>query len=294
MPSVLDRMRDDLILKNYAAGTHDLYLRCASAFLKHTKHRPLKLSEESIRKYVVGLSERHSPATVKVHVAAIRFLYTRTLNCPERVQSLFFPKVPHHLPDILSREEVKCLLEAIDTPMHRAVLMTAYGAGMRISEACSLLITDIDSQRGLFHIREGKRARDRYVMLSPTLLTALREYWKLYRPAIPVLFPGDKPGSSVSHDSVRNSLRHACQKLGLTKRVTPHSLRHAFATHLLEDGADIRTIQVLLGHGSIRSTARYTHVSAAHICKTKSPLDTLPRTPSPVPMTRPQGAKPMP
>jgi site-specific recombinase XerD len=287
-------MRDDLILKNYATSTHASYLRCAKAFLEHAKHKPSKLSEESIRKYVVGLSEQHGPATVKVHVAAIRFLYTWTLNCPERVQCLFFPKVPHHLPDILSRQEVQSLLEAVANPMHRVVLMTAYGAGMRISEACSLLITDIDSTRGLFHIRDGKRARDRFVMLSPTLLTALREYWKLYRPAVPVLFPGDNPGSSVSHEAVRSSLRKACDKLGLTKRVTPHSLRHAFATHLLEDGADIRTIQVLLGHGSIRSTALYTQVSAAHICKTKSPLDSLPRTPSPVPMTRNQGATPMP
>jgi site-specific recombinase XerD len=153
--------------------------------------------------------------------------------------------------------------------------MTAYGAGMRISEACRLLTTDIDSQRGVIHIRHGKRDRDRYVMLSPVLLTALREYWKLHRPTPPVLFPGNKPGSFVNAATVRKALHRAREKAGVTKRTTPHSLRHAFATHLLEDGADIRTIQVLLGHGSIRSTARYTQVSVKHIAQTRSPLDRL-------------------
>lgn len=277
MASVLDRMRDDLILKNLAKGTIQQYLRCAKAFVQHSKKAPSKLREQDIRKYVLGLAQERAPSTVKMHVAAIRFLYEKTLRRPNLVRDLHFPKVPQKLPDILSRQEVCSLIEAVHSPMHRTVLMTAYGAGMRIAEACSLLVTDIDSQRGVIHIRNGKRARDRYVMLSPTLLTALREYWKLYRPAKPLLFPGDKPGSFVSHNAVRNSLGQACKKLGMTKRVTPHSLRHAFATHLLEDGADIRTIQVLLGHGSIRSTARYTQVSVAHISKTNSPLDRLPK-----------------
>ena len=277
MASVLDRMRDDLTLKNLAKGTIQHYMRCAEDFVKHSKKPSSKLKEQDIRKYVLELAKHRSPATVKVHVAAIRFLYEKTLKRPNLVRNLFFPKVPYHLPDILSREEVCSLLESVNSPMHRAILMTAYGAGMRIAEACSLLITDIDSQRGVFHIRDAKRARDRYVMLSPTLLTTLREYWKLYRPAKPLLFPGDKPGTFVSHKAVRRSLNQACKKLGITKHVTPHSLRHAFATHLLEDGADIRTIQMLLGHGSIRSTARYTQVSVAHIQKTKSPLDRLPK-----------------
>jgi integrase/recombinase XerD len=277
MASVLDRMRDDLILKNLAEGTIQQYLRCAKAFVQNSKKPPSKLKEQDIRKYVLGLAQERAPSTVKMHVAAIRFLYEKTLRRPNLVRDLHFPKVPQKLPDILSRKEICNLLDAIDSPMHRTVLMTAYGAGMRIAEACSLLVTDIDSQRGVIHIRNGKRARDRYVMLSPVLLTALREYWKLYRPAKPLLFPGDKPGSFVSHNAVRNSLGQACKKLGMTKRVTPHCLRHAFATHLLEDGADIRTIQLLLGHGSIRSTARYTQVSVAHISKTNSPLDRLPK-----------------
>lgn len=275
MSTVHNRMRDDLILKNYAPGTIDSYLRCARRFLDHAQTSPRKVSEEDIRRYVVNLTRERSPATVKMHVAAIRFLFEITLRRPKLVASLHFPKVPQHLPQILAAEEVRRLLAAVEPPKHRAVLMAAYGAGMRISEACSLLTTDIDSKRGVIHIREGKRNRDRLVMLSPILLVALREYWKLYRPTPPVLFPGNKPGSCVSHKAVRGALREAKSKAGITKRVTPHSLRHAFATHLLEGGADIRTIQVLLGHGSIRSTARYTQVSVKHICKTPSPLDRL-------------------
>jgi site-specific recombinase XerD len=272
-------MQDDLKLKNYARGTIEQYLRCAQVFVERFGTSPLEIDEQAIRKYVLALAEVRSPSTVKMHVAAIRFLYAVTLRTPERVVGLHFPKVPHRLPDILSREEVWRLLEAIEPPKYRAVLMTAYGAGMRISEACSLLTTDIDSGRGVIHVRDGKRNRDRYVMLSPVLLAALREYWKLYRPQVPVLFPGERPQTCVSHAAVRLALHQGRAKAGIKKRVTPHSLRHAFATHLLEDGADIRTIQVLLGHGSIRSTAHYTQVSVAHICKTRSPLDRLPAQP---------------
>jgi len=276
MGTLHDRMHDDLKLKNYAAATVKEYLRCAAAFVRQVNRSPVKVSGEAIRNYVLEMSEERSPATVKMHVAAIRFLYEVTLRKPELVVGLHFPKVPHKLPDILSPEEVRRLLEVVEPPKYRAVLMTAYGTGMRISEACSLLTTDIDSERGVIHIRDGKRNRDRYVMLSPVLLAALREYWKLYRPTPPILFPGDKPATCVSDSAVRDALHEARAKAGITKRATPHSLRHAFATHLLEDGADIRTIQRLLGHGSIRSTARYTQVSVAHICKTRSPLDRLP------------------
>lgn len=281
MGTVHDRMRDDLNLKNYAPCTVDAYLRCAGAFLARLSSSPRRASEAAVRKYVVGLAKTKSPANVKMHVAAIRFLFEVTLRRPKVVASLPFPKVPHRLPDILDGVEVRRLLEAVEPPKHRAVLMAAYGAGMRISEACSLQTTDIDAQRGVIHIRQGKGNRDRLVMLSPMLLTALREYWKLYRPTPPVLFPGEKPGTVVGHDTVRKALSRARSKAGITKRVTPHSLRHAFATHLLDNGADIRTIQVLLGHGSIRSTARYTQVSVKHIRKTPSPLERLPQGDTP-------------
>jgi len=282
MGTVHDRMHDDLRLKNYAPGTIEKYLGCARKFIDALPRAPRKASKEDVRQYILQVAEDVSPATVKGHVAAIRFLYQTTLKLPGVVESLYFPKVESRLPDILSADEVRRLLEAVHPPKHRAVLLAAYGAGMRIGEACALLTSDIDSQRGLIHIREGKGKRDRFVMLSPVLLTALREYWKLYRPTPPVLFPGDKPGTFVSHDAVRQALHNAQVEVRLAKRVTPHSLRHAFATHLLENGADIRTIQVLLGHGSIRSTARYTQVSIKHICRTPSPLDRLPQGGTPI------------
>lgn len=275
MGNVHDRMRDDLNLKNYAKGTVDNYLGCVRAFLDQLRCPPTKVRSEQVRRYVLKLAQGRSPATIKMHVAAIRFFYTVTLRRPKVVESLHFPKVPHRLPDILSANEVVNILAAVNEPKYRVILMTAYGAGMRINEACRLLTTDIDSQRGVIHIRHGKRDRDRYVMLSPVLLIALREYWKLHRPTPPVLFPGNNPGSFVNAATVRKALHRARDKAGVTKRTTPHSLRHAFATHLLEDGADIRTIQVLLGHGSIRSTARYTQVSVKHIAQTRSPLDRL-------------------
>lgn len=275
MPTVLERMEEDLELKNYADGTVDHYLSCARAFLGRLRVAPTKARPTHVRRYVLWLAKDRSPATVKMHVAAIRFLYTVTLRRPKVVETLHFPKVPQRLPDVLAAEEVDRLLAAVEQPKYRAVLMTAYGTGMRISEACRVLTTDIDSRRGVIHVRQGKRDRDRLVMLSPVLLVALREYWKVYRPKPPVLFPGKEPGSFVSAAAVREALRHARTKARVAKRVTPHSLRHAFATHLLEGGADIRTIQVLLGHGSIRSTARYTQVSTRHIAKTKSPIERL-------------------
>jgi site-specific recombinase XerD len=267
-------MAEDLRLKNYATGTRTQYLRCARRFTDFFDGSPLRLSEANIRSFLVHLTEQKAaPATVKMHVASIRFLYSVTLRQPAKVEHLLLPKVAHPLPDILSSAEVGELLNAVASFKHRVILMTAYGAGMRIGEACALTTTDIDSKRMVIHVRNGKRGKDRYVMLSPVLLSALREYWRQFRPAGAELFPGDKPETCISTNAVRAALKQALKKAGIKKRVTPHSLRHAFATHLLEDGADIRVIQELLGHGSIRSTARYTHVSTKHIAKTKSPLD---------------------
>lgn len=275
MGTIHDRMAEDLRLKNYATGTQTQYLGCAQRFIDFFGRSPNRLNEASIRSFFVHLTDKQkaAPASVKMHVASIRFLYSITLRQPGKVENLLLPKVPHPLPDILSSAEVEHLLNAVDSFKHRVILMTTYGAGMRISEACSLTTADIDSKRMVFHIRNAKRGRDRYVMLSPVLLAALREYWRQFRPSGVNLFPGDKPDTCISTNAVRASLKNALKKAGIKKRVTPHSLRHAFATHLLEGGADIRVIQVLLGHGSIRSTAHYTHVSTKHIAQTQSPLD---------------------
>jgi len=201
------------------------------------------------------------PSKQKTHWAAIKFLYSKTLGRPEEVVDIPWPKMRQRLPDIPSAEEVAALLGAVENVAVRVVAMAAYGAGLRIAEACSLQARDIDAQRGLIHVRDGKRGRDRYVVLPERLLLCLREYWRATRPYGEYLFAAKRPDRHLSPDMVRRSLKDAASRVGLTKNVTPHVLRHAFATHLLENGTDIRVIQVLLGHSSIRSTARYTRVS---------------------------------
>ncbi len=277
MGQLRDKMKADLKLRRYRAGTIDNYLLCARRFVAFHRRRPEEMGEEELRQFLLHLiDERHiGPAGHKMHVAALKFLYGVTLDRPEVAVRLPWPKVPVKLPDILDGSEVELLLGAIDSVKCRMVVMTAYGAGLRISEACALHTTDIDSKRGVIHVRNGKRGRDRFVMLPRRLLACLREYWRVVRPTGPALFPGATPGSLVAPRTVRAALRKAVAKAKITKRVTPHVLRHCFATHLLEGGTDIRTIQVLLGHGSIRTTARYTQVSTRHIARTESPLDRL-------------------
>lgn len=278
MERIRDRMHADLTLRRYSLGTVEKYLWCAATFVAFFGVSPRRLGEAEIRRFLLHLVEekKASAATHKMFVAAIKFLYGTTLGRPEVAVRVPWPKVGRTLPDILSLDEVHRLLGAIESIKHRVILMAAYGAGLRIAEACALHVGDIDSARGLIHVRQGKGKRDRFVMLSARLLGALRAYWKRVRPTGPQLFPGQTPGSCISQEAVRDALRAAVAKAKITKHVTPHILRHSFATHLLEGGTDIRTIQVLLGHGSIRTTTRYTQVSAAHIGRTQSPLDRLP------------------
>ena len=271
------RMEEDLKLRAYRPSTQELYLAAVRRFAAYFMRSPAEMGEEEIRKFLLHLVDdrKVSPACVKTHVAGLKFFYSITLGRPEEVARIPWPKVRKPLPDILSGTEVECLLGAVESVMHRAVLMAAYGAGMRISEACSLCVGDIDRKRGVIHIRDGKGRKDRYVMLSQRLLVALEAYWRQVRPPGPHLFPGQKPGCSIGDAAVGQALHKAVEGCGLTKRVTPHALRHAFATHLLELGTDIRIIQVLLGHSSIRTTARYAQVSTSHIARTPSPLDLL-------------------
>lgn len=272
-----DKMKADLKLRRYREGTIVQYLSCAKKFVAFHHRPPDELGLAEVEKFLLHLvEEQHiGPAGHKTHVAAIRFLYGVTLGQPEVAVRVPWPRVPIKLPDILDGSEVERLLEAIESIKQRAIVMTAYGAGLRISEVCTLCVADIDSLRGVIHVRDGKRGRDRFVMLSPRLLTCLREYWRAERPRGPALFPGSSPDQVVAPKTVRQALRQAAEKAGIRKHVTPHVLRHCFATHLLEGGTDIRIIQVLLGHRSIRTTARYTQVSTRHIACTVSPLDGL-------------------
>jgi site-specific recombinase XerD len=277
MGELKQRMQDDLELRCYSKSTQDEYLRYATRFAGHFMISPAEMGEAEVREYLLHVKrdEKVGPATLKGNVAALKFLYTHTLKRPEEVASIPWPKVPRPLPDILSGSEVGCLLTTIRTFHHRVITMTAYGSGLRIGETCSLQPGDIDSKRMLIHIREGKRGRDRFVMLPQRVLKWLREYWQMARPRSSWLFPGQDPEHHISKSAVEDAVRKAARDAGITKRVTPHILRHSFATHLLETGTDIRTIQVLLGHNSIRTTERYTHVSRAHVGRVKSPLDLL-------------------
>jgi site-specific recombinase XerD len=277
MGQLREKMKADLKLRGYRAGTINSYLLCAKMFAAYHRRSPAEMGEPEVRSYLLHLVDerRIGPAGHKLHVAAIRFLYGITLERPEVAAKVPWPKVPVKLPEILSVEEVAEVLAAVEALKHRAIVMTAYGAGLRISEACALRTGDIDSVRGVIHVRDGKRGRDRFVMLPKRLLACLREYWRTVRPRGPELFPGKTPTGTACPETVGRALHKAVAKTTIKKRVTPHVLRHCFATHLLEGGTNLRVIQVLLGHGSIRTTARYTQVSAKMITRTESPLDRL-------------------
>lgn len=277
MGTIREKMTADLDLRGFAATTKKEYLQRAQNFVAYYDRPPTELGEREIREFLLYLvNERKTgSATQHMYIAAIKFLYTTTLNRPEVVAKIPWPKRAQTLPDILTGEEVEQIFQQIASLKHRAILMTAYGAGLRISEACSLETSDIDSKRMLIHVHEGKGAKDRYVMLSERLLDVLRTYWKTARPQGRFLFPGAIPGRSITTSAVQRVLHQVVVQCHFNKRVTAHSLRHGFATHLLETGTDIRTIQRLLGHSSVQTTARYTRVTERHIGRTKSPLDLL-------------------
>jgi site-specific recombinase XerD len=273
-------MVHDMKLAGYAVGTIDLYVNSVQSFADFFAGRgPMKLGQPEVRQWVELLEKSGvGPDRLRGHFAALKFLYTKTLGRPDVVSFLSWPKGPQPLPTVLSVEEVSRLLDSLESAKHRVFFTTVYGTGLRISEACRLQTGDVDAARGVIHVREGKGNKERLVMLDPKLLSLLREYWRQERPARPYLFTG-KNGRPLDPEVARCALRRARTAAGIDKRVTPHALRHSFATHLLEDGTDLRVIQVLLGHSSLRSTTRYTRVSAKMIAETRSPLSLLPKPP---------------
>jgi site-specific recombinase XerD len=277
MGKLREKMKADLELRGYAQRTRDEYLRCAEVFVAHYMRSAEELGETEVRCFVLHQLrvKEAMPPTLKMYVAALKFLYEVTLCRPEVVAHLSWPKVASPLPDILTGSEVFRLLEAVQSIKHRAVITTTYATGMRITETCRLQVQDIDRERRIIHVRKAKGRKDRFVMCGDSLLTCLREYWRAERPRAPYLFPGKDPAEPITAQAVRTALTKAVARSGITKTVTPHVLRHSFATNLLEAGTDIRTIQVLLGHNSIRTTARYSHVSAKLIAATPSPLDLI-------------------
>jgi len=271
-------MEDDLRLKNYSPHTRLAYLRCARAFAAHFRRSPEEMGGEEIREFLLHLVKvkKIGPVNLRMHVAAIRFLYRVTLGRPQEIAGIQYPKVPVRIPEPLSPEEIELLISSFRSRKHRTIAILAYGAGLRISEVCQLKTGDIDASRRVIRVRSGKGAKDRDVMLGDRVLDALREYWRVLRPAGPYLFPSQKlPKQPISPGAIRSALRKAARQAGIRKRCTPHVLRHSFASHLLDLGADLRRIQVLLGHRHLDSTARYLFVAGEAVSRVPSPLDLL-------------------
>ncbi|HVH60600.1 MAG TPA: site-specific integrase [Candidatus Sulfotelmatobacter sp.] len=281
MTRLRKRMLEELQLRNYSAATIRSYIRAVEDFARHFNCRPDRLGPRHIREYQAELFQKRklSPGSVTVCLAALRFFYTKTLRKAWGVSETPYPKKNHRLPAILSQEEVARLIDAAGTPFHRALLMTLYAAGLRRAELTHLKISDVDSKRMVIHVRGGKGRKDRDVMLSPKLLEALREHWRgLQRKPSAWLFPGNRwhtGDTPITSKVVWNACKEAAQRAGLQKDVHPHTLRHCFATHLLEAGADLRKIQILLGHASLKETTVYLHLSQRHLSATPSPLDSL-------------------
>ena len=278
MTSLRQRMTEDMQVRNLALNTQTAYLRQVSLYARFFHMSPELLGPEDIRTYQVYLTNDRelSTSSIVVAVSALRFLYNvslkRNWNLDEVIPTA---KQPQTLPVVMSPEEVLRFLASVASLLHRVILTVCYAAGLRISEAVHLKPTDIDSQRMVIRVEQGKGQKDRYVMLSPKLLEELRSYWRIMRPKV-WLFEGDRPGHPITANAVQQACQKTQQIAGIHKPVTPHSFRHAFAVHLLESGTDVRTIQLLLGHRSLATTAQYLRIATSKVCSTSSPLDLLP------------------
>ncbi len=290
MTSLRQRMIEDMQIRNLAVHTQNTYVIQVSMFARHFSRSPEILGPEEIRTYQVYLTneKRLATSSILIAISALRFLYKVTLKKNWTFEEIIpAPKKPQKLPIVLSPEEVMQFLTCVASIKHRVILTTCYAAGLRISEAICLRPPAVDSKRMVLRVEQGKGQKDRYVMLSPKLLATLRDWWRMEGPQH-WLFPGDKPSQHISKDAVEQACQRAHRLCQIPKPITPHSLRHAFAVHLLEQGTDVRTIQLLLGHRSLATTARYLRIATSKVCSTTSPLDLLPH---PVPI-EPRPASP--
>jgi len=289
MTPLRQRMIEDMRVRNLSPRTQEAYVQQVALFARHFGKSPAVLGPEQIRSYQLYLTQEKqlSPSSIVIAVSALRFLYKITLHRPwDPEDAIPAPKTPRKLPIVLSPAEVLQFLAAVPALKHRTILTTCYAAGLRISETLRLQPAHIDSQRMVIRVEQGKGQKDRYVMLSPKLLQLLRDWWRSEQPQH-WLFPGEIPTHPASHESVWKACRKARQLAHLAKPITPHSMRHAFAVHLLESGTDVRTIQLLLGHRNLATTARYLQIAVVKLCATTSPLDLLPRPLSPEPQPLP-------
>jgi site-specific recombinase XerD len=279
MSPLRKQMEADMVLRGLAYRTRDAYVESVFKLAKFYRRTPDQISEEEVQRYLLHLLQERKLAHSSCNIvcSGLQFFYRVTLKRREAEFCLPRPKVPSRLPEILSRAEILALFDQTTNLKHRALLMTTYAGGLRVSEVCQLKVTDIDSQRMTIRVEQGKGAKDRYTLLSPRLLTELRRYWLAHRPQ-PWLFPGARMlAEPMRVQTAQRIFRAAKDRVGIAKDCGIHGLRHAFATHLLEAGVNVHRIQRLLGHGSLNTTARYFHLAQPHLADTASPLDLLER-----------------
>jgi integrase/recombinase XerD len=271
-------LRQDLARAGYGTTTREQYPKVAERLVAKAGKPIVAVTRDDVRAFVDDVVARAvSQSTIKSELAAIKFLFTRTLGRPEMVSFIRYPKVHSPLPTVLSLEEVAALISAVRKPIYRVIVAVLYGCGLRITEALALEVDDIDGARGVLRVRRGKGGKPREAKLSPELYSYLREYWAAFRPPAPRLFVSSRDGGLVRGAAVRKAIARAARDAGLRKRVTPHVLRHCYATHLLELGTDVRVVSALLGHASLSSTMRYARVTEKTVRAAPSPLELLPQ-----------------
>jgi site-specific recombinase XerD len=278
MDTLREQMIKDLQLKGITPRTQKKYLREVNNLSTYFGKSPEELGEKEVKEYLLHLLEdrKLSRGTYKNYAAGIKFLYTTTLNRAEVVEKIRYPKAPKKLPVVLDLAEVKALLSVTENLKHRALLTITYSAGLRINEVACLKVTDIDSKRMMLRVQQGKGGKDRYSILSQTALELLRRYWRQYRPK-QWLFEGQKEGTHIGLTAIRQIFLEAKKRAGITKPASPHTLRHSFATHLIEAGTSLHHVQLLLGHRSPTTTTVYLHVSKMNLAQVSSPLDSIPQ-----------------
>lgn len=275
MTPLRQRMIEELKRRNFSPRTIQTYVGAVARFARHFKESPERLGANEIRAWQLHLHDRGlSFSTYNCASCALRFLYGVVLGLPDMTTLVPFARREKKLPTLLSQDEVRAMLSSIAHGRDRVVVTVAYACGLRVSELAALRVKDVDGARKLLHVHAGKGRKDRLIPLSDSLLKLLRNYWRVYRPE-EWLFPGERNGTHVDPRTIQRAVKDAAKAAGITKVVTPHVLRHCFATHMLEAGIDLRVVQSLLGHNSAVTTFRYHHMTRAVVTATRSPLDIL-------------------
>ncbi len=272
-----DRLREDMQIRNHSERTIGQYISLVGRFFEWLGKPPARATRDDVRSFLLHMINEEGvvAGTYSQYRSALKFFFEITMGKPCVMERILTPKRPKALPDVMTLDEVLTLLEAVESYRNRVTLTVMYGAGLRITEACALRVGDIDSERMVIHVRQGKGRKDRFVMLPQMVLSLLRQYWRMARPK-DYLFPGMRPGRHITPQNIRRAFHQARRRTGLRKSVHPHTLRHSFATHLVDAGTDLEVVQALLGHVSISTTSIYARTSTKRIREVRSPLDAAP------------------